>query len=123
VIQPQTQMLDLYRASMKTAADIAKASLENAEKLQNRQMQLVRSAIEENTRSAAQLAEAKTLPDMMALQARLAGSQVEQMVEFWSSVWRTAGDNQAALAQQVQSVVGAMREPSNQPQRHERKSA
>ena len=63
--QPQTQMLDLYRASMKTAADIAKASLENAEKLQNRQMQLVRSAIEENSRSAAQLAEAKTLPDMI----------------------------------------------------------
>ena len=123
MIQQQTQLLEFYRASMRSAADIAKASLENAEKLQNKQMQLVRSAIEENSRSAAQLAEAKSLPDMMALQARLAGSQVEQMVEFWSSVWRTAGDNQAALAQQVQSVVGAMREPSNQPQRHERKSA
>jgi hypothetical protein len=99
VIQQQTQLLEFYRASMRSAADIAKASLENAEKLQNRQMQLMRTAFEENARAA------------------------EQILEFWGGVWRSASDNQASLATQMQNVAGSMREPSNQPQRHERKSA
>ena len=103
MIQPQTQMLDFYRASMKTAADIAKASLENAEKLQNRQLQIVRSALEDNTRSATDLAQIKSLDEMMALQTRLAGSQMERLMEFWTGVWRTAGDSQMAMIGQLQS--------------------
>ena len=72
MIQPQTQMLDFYRAGMRTFADLAKNSLENAEKLQNRQLQILRSAIEDNTRSASDLAQVKSLDEMMALQTRLA---------------------------------------------------
>ena len=110
MIQPQTQMLDFYRASMKTAADIAKASLENAEKLQNRQLQIVRSALEDNTRSATDLAQIKSLDEMMALQTRLAGSQMERLMEFWTGVWRTAGDSQMAMIGQLQSQAEQLRE-------------
>jgi phasin family protein len=110
VIQPQTQMLDIYRASMKTAADIAKASLENAEKLQNRQLQIVRNALEENAKSASDLAQVKSLDEMMALQTRLASSQMERMIDFWSGLWRTAGDSQMAMIGQVQGQVEQMRE-------------
>ena len=109
-MQPQTQMLDFYRASMKTAADIAKASLENAEKLQNRQLQIVRSALEENTRSASDLAQVKSLDEMMALQTRLAGAQMERVMEFWTGMWRTAGDSQMAMIGQLQSQADQMRE-------------
>ena len=108
--QPQTQMLDLYRASMKTAADIAKASLENAEKLQNRQLQIVRNALEENTKSASDLAQVKSLDEMMALQTRLASSQMERMIDFWSGLWRTAGDSQMAMIGQLQGQVEQMRD-------------
>jgi phasin family protein len=110
MIQPQTQMLDLYRASMRTAADLAKASLENAEKLQNRQLQIVRNALEENAKSASDLAQVKSLDEMVALQTRLAGSQVERMIDFWSGVWRTAGDSQMAMIGQLQGQVEQMRE-------------
>jgi phasin family protein len=110
VIQPQTQMLDFYRASMKTAADIAKASLENAEKLQNRQLQILRSALEDNTRSASDLAQVKSLDEMMALQTRLAGSQMERLMEFWTGVWRTAGDSQMAMIGQFQSQADQLRD-------------
>jgi len=103
-------MLDFYRASMKTAADIAKASLENAEKLQNRQLQIVRSALEDNTRSASDLAQIKSLDEMMALQTRLAGSQMERLMEFWTGVWRTAGDSQMAMIGQLQVQAEQMRE-------------
>ena len=110
MIQPQTQMLDFYRASMKTAADIAKASLENAEKLQNRQLQIVRSALEDNTRSASDLAQVKSLDEMMALQTRLAGSQMERLMEFWTGVWRTAGDSQMAMIGQLQTQADQLRD-------------
>ena len=110
MIQPQTQMLDFYRASMRTAADIAKTSLENAEKLQNRQLQIVRTALEENAKSASDLAQVKSLDEMMALQTRLASSQVERMIDFWSGVWRTAGDSQMAMIGQLQGQVDQMRD-------------
>jgi len=110
VTQPQTQMLDFYRASMKTAADLAKASLENAEKLQNRQLQIVRNALEENTKSASDLAQVKSLDEMMALQTRLANSQMERMIEFWSGLWRTAGDSQMAMIGQLQGQAEQMRD-------------
>jgi hypothetical protein len=110
VIQPQNQFLDIYRAGMKTAADLLKSSLENAERVQNRQLQLVRSALEENTKSASELGSVKSLDEMMALQTRLAGSQMERVIDFWSGVWRTAGENQTALIGQVQSQVEQLRE-------------
>jgi hypothetical protein len=103
-------MLDIYRASMRTAADLAKASLENAEKLQNRQLQIVRSALEDNTRSASDLAQVKSLDEMMALQTRLAGSQMERMMELWAGMWRTAGDSQMAMIGQLQTQADQMRE-------------
>ena len=110
MIQPQTQMLDFYRASMRTAVDLAKASLENAEKLQNRQLQIVRNALEENTKSASDLAQVKSLDEMMALQTRLASSQMQRMIEFWSGLWRTAGDSQMAMIGQLQGQVEQMRD-------------
>jgi hypothetical protein len=45
-----TQFLDLYRAGVRTAADLMKASLESAERIQNQQLQVFRAAMEENAR-------------------------------------------------------------------------
>jgi hypothetical protein len=48
--QQQTYFLDLYRAGIRTAADIAKATLENAQRLQSQQAEVLKQAIEDNTR-------------------------------------------------------------------------
>ena len=108
--QQQTQFLDLYRASMKTAVDAMKSTLESAERVQNRQLELLRSAMEENARSASQLSEVKSLDEMIALQTRFAGSQMERAMDFWSGLWRTAGDNQMAMIGQWQSQADQMRD-------------
>ena len=68
--QPQVEMFDLYRASLKSAADILKASLESAERLQNQNLVAIRTAIDEQSKSLSELGEAKTLDQLMALQAR-----------------------------------------------------
>ena len=109
-----TQFLDLYRAGVRTASDVMKASLESVERMQNQQLQLIRSALEENAKSVSQLAEVKSMDELVALQARLNGSQAQRVMHYWSGVWRAAGDSQLAAARlaasQVQAVSGGMRD-------------
>jgi phasin family protein len=109
-----SQFLDLYRTSVRTASDVMKASLESAERMQNQQLQLIRSALEEQSKSASQLAECRSMDELVALQARLTGSQAQKLMDYWSGIWRVAGDNQMAAARlaasQVQAVSGSLRD-------------
>jgi len=106
----QAQFLDLYRASVRSAADLMKLSLEQTERLQQQQLQLIRGALEENTRSTTQLGEAKSLDDLVALNSRIAGAQLERAAEFWTSWWRAAGDAQKSMIDQMQSQMGQAKE-------------
>lgn len=106
----QQQFMEMYRASLRSATDVLKASLEQTERMQQQQLQLVRSALEETTRSASQLTEMKNLDDMMALNSRLAGAQLERMADLWSGMWRAAGDAQKSMIDQMQSQMGHAKE-------------
>ena len=108
--QQQTYFLDLYRASIRTAADMAKATLENAQRLQSQQAEVLRQAIDDNTRSARQLSEAHSLAEVMAVQVKLAGAQAERAADFWTRAWRTASETQVAVLGQVQTQVGELSE-------------
>jgi hypothetical protein len=134
-MQPQTQLLDLYRSSLKTMNDVVKTSLETTERLQNQQLQQVRSALEETSKSTSQLGDVRSLDELMAVQARLAGSQVQRTMDFWGSMWRAAGDSQIAMISQMQSFTRAteeavrmaaannpLREAAQQQERQQRKA-
>jgi hypothetical protein len=97
MMQQQTYFLELYRASMRTATEIMKASLENTQRV-----------LEESTKSAQQLSEVKSLDEMMALQTRLTGAQLERAADMWGKLWRAASDGQMAMIGQVQNQVGQM---------------
>src|SRR4051812_10170190 len=109
-MQQQTYLLELYRAGLRTAADIAKASLENAQRLHAQQLDALREALDSNSRSTQRLSDANSLTDLMALQVKLAGTQAEQAAEFWTRAWRTASETQVAMLGQVQSQVGQLSE-------------
>ena len=102
----QTQFIDFYRNGIKTAADVARATLENSVKLQEKQLGIVRNILEENRRSADGLAEAKSIDDLITLQSRMAGTQLERAAEFWSSMWHAAAEQQKAWIEQMQSQIG-----------------
>src|ERR687887_2116719 len=76
--QQQAEFFDLYRAGLRTAADLMKASLESAERLQNQQLVAIRSALEQQSQSVSELGEAKTIDDLLSLQSRMAGAQIER---------------------------------------------
>ena len=120
------QLIDLYRAGIRSASDMMKLSLEQTERMQQQQLQLIRGALEEASRSSSQLAELKSLDDIVALNARLAGAQLERMTELWATWWRAAGDTQKSIIDQMQSQIGEardwVREAANQAH-EERRSA
>ena len=87
--QPQAEFLDLYRAGLKTAADMMKASLQNAERLQNQQLVAIRSALDQQSRAVSDLSQARSLDELLSLQTRLAGQQFERAVGFWSELYQS----------------------------------
>jgi phasin family protein len=99
--QPQAEFLDLYRAGLKTTADLMKTSLQNAERLQNQQLSAIRSALDQQSRAVSDLGQARSLDELLSLQTRLAGSQFERAVGFWSELYQSQ-------MQQAQSWINEM---------------
>jgi len=120
--QPQAELVDLYRAGLKTAADLMKASLQSAEKLQNHQLVVIRSALEQQSKSISELGQARTIDELLALQTKMAGAQWERAMGYWTELCQTqmaqARDwfNEAAHAASASSGV-------RQVSRQDRKSA
>ena len=102
----QDQLVDLYRNGMKTAAHLMRTSLENSVRLQEKQLDIARKVLEESTRSAEKVSGARNMDELVTAQTELAGSQMQQIAEFWTSVWQMAAENQKHLIEQVQSQMG-----------------
>jgi len=106
----QAQFFEIYRAGLKSAADMMTASIESAQRMQQQQMDVLRTALEEQSRSVREISEVKSVGELVALQARLASSQAERTMDFWSRMWRAAGDNQVAIMGQAQAQLGQARD-------------
>jgi len=101
----QNQFIDLYRQGIKTAADAARVSLESSIRMQEKQLEMVRNALEQQARSAEEITRASSMDELLAAQSRLAGAQVNRIVEFWSSVWQAAAQNQAQGLREIQTYA------------------
>jgi hypothetical protein len=113
-MQSQQQFIDLYRASLRSAADLMKSSLQQTERVHQQQLEIVRSALEEAERSTHQVSDAKSIDDIFALNTRLAGTQIERITEFWSNVWRAAGESQKLMVDQLQAQLGQAKDRMRQ---------
>jgi hypothetical protein len=132
--QPQAEFLDLYRAGLKTAADVMKASLQNVEKLQNQQLVAIRSALDQQARSINDLSQARSIDELLSLQTRMAGQQFERAVGFWSEVYQSQVEQaqswwsevQGAAQNATSNAAASIRQASPKQQEHQqqhRKSA
>jgi phasin family protein len=101
----QGQFFDLYRAGVRSVVDVMNASLENTERLQKHQLQMIRSTLEQNNRSTGELGEANSLQEIMMINSRLLGAQFDRMTEFWTGMWRVAGETQKSMIDRVQSQM------------------
>jgi hypothetical protein len=102
---PQPEFLDLYRSGLRNAVDLMKASLENAERVQQQHLSAIRNALEQNARSLDELSTAKSLDELVALQQKLAGAQFERVMGYWAGLYKSAGENQvAAIGKQMEQA-------------------
>ncbi len=120
-LQSQPELFDLYRAGLKTAADLMKASLENAERLQNQQLVAIRTAIVEQARTASELGQAKSLDELMAFQTRMAGAQLERTIGLWTSLWQSQMEQAREMMSGMASAQAGLRQES--APKEQRKSA
>ena len=132
--QPQAEFLDLYRAGLKTAADMMKTSLQNAERLQNQQLVAIRSALDQQARAIDDLGQARSMDELLSLQTRIAGAQFQRAVGFWSELYQQQvqqaqswmNDLNGAAQSATSNAAAALRQASpkqqDQQQQH-RKSA
>lgn len=87
--QPQTEFLDLYKAGLKTAADLMKASLQSAERLQNQQLVAIRTALDQQAKTISELGQARSIDELLALQTKMAGAQWERTMGYWTELCQT----------------------------------
>jgi phasin family protein len=111
---PQAEFLDLYKAGLKGAVDVMKASLESAERLQQQQLSAIRGALELHVNSVNDLSNAKSIDELLALQQKMASSQFERAMGYWGKLCQAAGQNQTAAIGQVQSQMAQARDWFNE---------
>ena len=104
-MSPQADLFDLYRAGLKNAADLMKASLESAERVQSQQLVAIRRALDQQSQTMGELGEATTLDQLLALQTRMAGAQFERTVSLWGDLVQVATQEAAKLASTAQAAV------------------
>jgi hypothetical protein len=125
--QPQTEFLDLYRAGLKTAADLMKASLQNAERLQNQQLVAIRTALDQQAKTINELGQARSIDEILALQTKMAGTQWERAMGYWTELCQTqiaqARDWVSEAAQAATAGNNATVRQVQQSSKHERKVA
>ena len=124
----QSQILDMYRAGLRSAADMMSATVETTRRLQQQQLEALHTAMADQARTVRELSEVSSMDQLMALQMRLASTQLERTIEMWGGMWRAAGNN--PFGQQLRdvgiststSIATALREAA-QNEHDERKSA
>lgn len=126
--QPQTEFLDLYRAGLKTAADLMKASLQSAERLQNQQLVAIRTALDQQAKTISELGQARSIDELLALQTKMAGAQWERTMGYWTELCQTqiaqARDWMSEAAQAATAGTNAsMRQVQQSGSKQERKAA
>ena len=107
---PQAEFLDLYKAGLKSAVDLMKASLESAERLQQQQLTAIRGALEQHVKAVNDLGSVKSLDDLLSLQQKMASSQLERVMGYWSNLCQAAGQNQTEAIGQVQQQMAQARD-------------
>lgn len=112
--QPQSPFLDIYRSMARAANDALTASLQSTERVHQKQLEIVRSALEQNTRAARQLTEVKSVDELVSAQSEFLGRQFAQSLELWRTSYGALGEAHTTWLAQLQSQVGQANEAVRQ---------
>jgi hypothetical protein len=104
----QDQSLDVCRAGLTAAVDMMTATVQGAERLRTHQLAAITQMLAENAELAARIDDTKSMDDLMAVYAALAGAQFKNLSVYWNGIQQVVSENQAALHERVQAQNVAM---------------
>ena len=107
------QLFDLYRSGLEAFIDIAKTSVQGAERLREHQLKAIHEAFTEAGETGRQIGSAKSLDELLELQSKLAPTQLEKAMRYWSGLYAAGARNQVEIMQQMQSKVSSFTEACN----------
>jgi len=86
--------LDLYRSGLESLVAMTRATLDESEKLRNRQLEAIRDALAENTALSGDISGASNLEQLFAIQTRFANHQMEVALGYWGRLCEAASHTQ-----------------------------
>jgi phasin family protein len=99
------QIFDLYRSGLEAFLDLSRTSVQGAERLREQQLKAINEAFSEAGDTGRQIGSAKTLEELLELQAKLAPTQLEKAMRYWGGLYATGARNQVEIMQQMQAKV------------------
>jgi len=106
--QPNEQLLQLYRANLRTTLDVMKVCLDGAERLRNGQLQAIQDAKADGADWLQNLESAQTADELIPLQQKLALGQLENVLGYWSSLFHAVSQAQIEILRQTQRSTGKL---------------
>ena len=106
----QRNLFDLYRGGLLSALDVMKACLDGAEKLRMQQLDAIRAAMTELSRSCDEVGQAQGFETLFALQSRISAWQFERVLGLWSGIAQTGSESQAEVLRQVHKQLVDIRQ-------------
>ena len=110
MMNSQQQLLDFYRAGLSATGDMMRASFEGAERLRTQQLAAIKEALAAHVSAVAEIKDAKGIDELVAIQAKLAGTQYQTVIGYWSSVGEAAREQQLDITRRVQAQIAQIRD-------------
>ncbi len=102
------QLLQLYRTNLKTTLDVMKLCLDGAERLRAAQLQSIQDAKADSANWRQTFESARSADDMASLQRQLAQTQFENVLGYWSDLFRATAQAQIDTVRQMQAHAGVL---------------
>ncbi|MGH8705695.1 MAG: phasin family protein [Burkholderiales bacterium] len=99
---PQEQFIDFYRSSLEGMVSMARATLDEAERLRTRQLEAIRDALSVNSALSREIAGAGSAEELFAAQAKFANHQIEVALGYWGKLFEAANHTQLEAMKRIE---------------------
>jgi phasin family protein len=110
VPEAQEQFLDFYRSSLEAMVNMARSSLDEAERLRKRQLEAIHDAMAQNAELGREIAGAGSAEALFNAQAKFANHQLEVALGYWGKLFESASRSQLEAMRRVEEQAARFNE-------------
>ena len=100
---PQEQFVEFCRMNLEAMVGMARATLDEAERLRTKQLDAIREALAENAALSREIAGATSAEEIFAAQTKFANHQIEAALGYWGKLFEAANHTQLEAMRRVET--------------------